>query len=162
MLPPEKQHEVLDFTEFLQARTPANVPRKPLRGLWKDLAVSITGMASSTSLSGDTRSTTSAFRVPPPTSTSGLPSVPTMPSAFRSSRCRLVPADAADHQDGRSTLAPGDLTTISGVEFADCYSRRLEAELDGVTVNFIQLDDLKRHKRASGRLKDRVDLEQLP
>jgi hypothetical protein len=38
----------------------------------------------------------------------------------------------------------------------------LEAELDGVTVNFIQLDDLKRNKRASGRLKHRVDLEQLP
>jgi hypothetical protein len=42
MLPPEKQHEVLDFTEFLQARTSANGPRKPLRGLWKDLGVSIT------------------------------------------------------------------------------------------------------------------------
>jgi hypothetical protein len=41
MLPPEKQHEVLDFTEFLQARTPPNVPRKPLRGLWKDLGVAI-------------------------------------------------------------------------------------------------------------------------
>ena len=54
------------------------------------------------------------------------------------------------------------LTTISGVDFADCYSRRLQAELDGATVNFIQLDDLKRNKQASGRLKDRVDLEQLP
>ena len=42
MLPPEKQHAVLDFTEFLQSRTPANEPRKPLRGLWKDLGVSIT------------------------------------------------------------------------------------------------------------------------
>jgi hypothetical protein len=41
-LPPEKQHEVLDFTEFLQARTPASEPRKPLRGLWKDLGISIT------------------------------------------------------------------------------------------------------------------------
>jgi hypothetical protein len=40
--------------------------------------------------------------------------------------------------------------------------RRVEAELDGVTVNLIQLDDLKRNKQASGRLKDRVDLEQLP
>jgi hypothetical protein len=53
------------------------------------------------------------------------------------------------------------LTTISGVDFADCYSRRLEAEMDGVTVNFIQLDDLKRNKRASGRLKDQVDLDKL-
>jgi len=54
------------------------------------------------------------------------------------------------------------LTTISGVDFADCYGRRLEAELDGIAVNFIQLDDLKRNKHASGRLKDQVDLDQLP
>ena len=42
MLPPEKQHEVLDFTERLQARASANEPRKPLRGIWKDLGISIT------------------------------------------------------------------------------------------------------------------------
>lgn len=53
------------------------------------------------------------------------------------------------------------LTSISGVEFAECYSRRLETELDGVRVNLIQLDDLKRNKQASGRLKDQLDLEQL-
>jgi hypothetical protein len=41
------------------------------------------------------------------------------------------------------------LTTISGVEFADCYSRRLEAELDGVAVNFIHLDDLKQYRPGS-------------
>lgn len=53
------------------------------------------------------------------------------------------------------------LTTISGVEFAACYARRSQAELDGVPVNLIRLDDLKRNKEASGRLKDRLDLEQL-
>jgi len=53
------------------------------------------------------------------------------------------------------------LTTISGVEFAGCYARRREAELDGVRVNLIRLDDLKRNKEASGRLKDRLDLERL-
>ena len=53
------------------------------------------------------------------------------------------------------------LTTISGVEFTGCYARRLQAELDGVPVNFIQIDDLKRNKEATGRLKDRLDLEQL-
>jgi hypothetical protein len=42
LLPPEKQHEVLDFTEFLQARTATNDPREPLRGLWKDLGLSVT------------------------------------------------------------------------------------------------------------------------
>ena len=54
------------------------------------------------------------------------------------------------------------LTSVSGVEFADCYARRLEAELDGVPINLIQLDDLKRNKLASGRLQDRLDLERLP
>ena len=78
-------------------------------------------------------------------------------------------ADAAWFQQERKIIRMGVpplrleiLTTISGVEFADCYSRRLEAELDGVTMNFIQFDALKRNKRASGRLKDQVDLEQLP
>ena len=53
------------------------------------------------------------------------------------------------------------LTSISGVDFADCYSRRMETELDGIRVDLIHLDDLKRNKEASGRLKDRLDLEQL-
>jgi hypothetical protein len=42
LLPPEKQHEVLDFTELLRARTATKEPREPLRGLWKDLGVSVT------------------------------------------------------------------------------------------------------------------------
>ena len=53
------------------------------------------------------------------------------------------------------------LTSVSGVEFADCYTRRVEADIDGIMVNFIHLDDLKRNKQACGRLKDRLDLEQL-
>jgi len=39
------------------------------------------------------------------------------------------------------------ITSISGVEFAECYSRRLETELDGVPVHVIQLDDLKANKK---------------
>ena len=78
-------------------------------------------------------------------------------------------ADAALFQQTRQIVRLGVppmrleiLTTISGVDFTDCYARRVEADLDGVTVNFIQLDDLRRNKQASGRLKDRVDLEKLP
>ena len=54
------------------------------------------------------------------------------------------------------------LTSITGVEFSECYARRLQGEMDGVSVPLIQLDDLKRNKQATGRLKDRLDLEQLP
>jgi predicted nucleotidyltransferase len=53
------------------------------------------------------------------------------------------------------------LTSISGVEFAECYARRRKAELDGIAVSLIDLEDLKRNKRATGRLRDRLDLEQL-
>jgi hypothetical protein len=53
------------------------------------------------------------------------------------------------------------LTTISGVRFADCYSSRLETELDGIPVAVISLSDLKRNKRAAGRAKDLADLEGL-
>ncbi|MGK0618647.1 hypothetical protein [Meiothermus cerbereus] len=53
-------------------------------------------------------------------------------------------------------------TRIDGVEFSDCYARKVITEIDGVQVNLISLDDLKRNKQASGRLKDLADLENLP
>ena len=53
------------------------------------------------------------------------------------------------------------LTSISDAEFANCFSRRLAAEMDGTPINLIHLDDLKRNKRAAGWLKDRLDLEEL-
>jgi hypothetical protein len=53
------------------------------------------------------------------------------------------------------------LTLISGVDFEECYRRRVHAELDGVAVDLISLEDLKRNKAATGRLKDLLDLEQL-
>jgi hypothetical protein len=54
------------------------------------------------------------------------------------------------------------LTTISGVEFADAYAQRIIDTIDGVAVNIIGLGQLKVNKRASGRLKDLSDLENLP
>jgi hypothetical protein len=54
------------------------------------------------------------------------------------------------------------LTTISGVEFDDCYQRGVTTTLGGVQTRVIGLDDLKRNKRASGRHNDLADLEHLP
>jgi len=54
------------------------------------------------------------------------------------------------------------ITAISGVDFASCYAGRVLAEIDGIPVNVIALDDLKANKRAAGRHKDLNDLEQLP
>jgi hypothetical protein len=53
-------------------------------------------------------------------------------------------------------------TTISGVDFGECYAERVEGILDGVAVNVIALEHLKRNKRASGRHQDLADLEHLP
>ena len=50
------------------------------------------------------------------------------------------------------------LTRISGVEFRDCYSRRLVVECEGVKISLIGYDDLRRNKLASGRDKDRGDI----
>ena len=53
-------------------------------------------------------------------------------------------------------------TTISGVEFDDCYPERAETTLDDLPVSVINLRDLRINKEASGRLKDLADLENLP
>jgi hypothetical protein len=53
------------------------------------------------------------------------------------------------------------LSSISGVEFSECYARRLEISLDGVNVNFIDLEGLKQNKKAFGRTQDLADLENL-
>ena len=53
-------------------------------------------------------------------------------------------------------------TGISGVQFSHVYPRRVVAVVDGVSMNIIPLEDLKRNKKASGRHKDLADLENLP
>ena len=53
-------------------------------------------------------------------------------------------------------------TTISGVTFDECYAERVVDILDGVEVNIISLKHLKTNKKASGRLRDLIDLENLP
>jgi predicted nucleotidyltransferase len=53
------------------------------------------------------------------------------------------------------------LTTISGVRFEECYSERTIDVIDDVEVQIINLEHLKRNKRASGRQKDLDDLKHL-
>ncbi len=54
------------------------------------------------------------------------------------------------------------LTGVSGVEFEECYARRVRVNLGGVDVELISLEHLKANKAASGRYKDLNDLEHLP
>ncbi len=53
------------------------------------------------------------------------------------------------------------ITTPPGVSFENCYASRIEVVVDEVTVNFIDLDNLKKSKEAAGRLQDLADLENL-
>jgi hypothetical protein len=52
-------------------------------------------------------------------------------------------------------------TSISGVEFEECYESRITDKLDGVDVNLIDLKNLRKNKKASGRAKDIADLDNL-
>ncbi len=54
------------------------------------------------------------------------------------------------------------LTTISGVRFEECYPQRTHAGIEGVAVDVISLEHLKKNKKASGRHKDLDNLEHLP
>ena len=52
-------------------------------------------------------------------------------------------------------------TRIDGVEFDECYLNRTEFQMGEISVNLISLDDLITNKKASGRLKDLADVEEL-
>ncbi len=54
------------------------------------------------------------------------------------------------------------LTSLSGIDFLECYESRVEDKLGGVKTNIIGLKCLKKNKQASGRHKDLSDLENLP
>ena len=54
------------------------------------------------------------------------------------------------------------LTSISGVDFEECYAEKVVDTVDDVKVPIISLRHLKVNKKASGGLKDLADLEHLP
>jgi hypothetical protein len=53
------------------------------------------------------------------------------------------------------------INSPSGVDFTECYSSRIEIEFDGLKISVIDLENLKKNKKASGRLQDLADLEKL-
>ena len=53
------------------------------------------------------------------------------------------------------------LTSADGVSFDDCYSARLSVDIDGVTVCFIDRENLIKNKLATGRAQDIADTEKL-
>ena len=64
--------------------------------------------------------------------------------------------------NNRLTLDMGhSLKAFSEIDFDACYARSLEASFDGVPFRVIQMNDLIHEKRATGRLKDLADVEEL-
>lgn len=53
------------------------------------------------------------------------------------------------------------LTDVSGLNFDECYPRKIVATIDNTDVPFIHLNDLKINKASTGRAKDIGDLENL-
>jgi hypothetical protein len=53
------------------------------------------------------------------------------------------------------------LTKVSGVEFAEAWSRRIDASFGHVRTTVIGLDDLIANKRAAGRPQDVADVDAL-
>jgi predicted nucleotidyltransferase len=53
------------------------------------------------------------------------------------------------------------LTGIDGVSFEECYERRIEVKDGKCLLKFIGLEDLIANKRASGRRKDLIDVDEL-
>ncbi len=53
------------------------------------------------------------------------------------------------------------LTSVSGIVFDDCFDSRIVTKIDEVYANYIDLDNLLKNKKASGRPQDLADLDNL-
>ena len=53
------------------------------------------------------------------------------------------------------------LTTLIDLEFEECYKSRVQVEIKGLPINFIDIENLKKNKLATGRTQDLADVENL-
>ena len=53
------------------------------------------------------------------------------------------------------------LTSVTGLEFEECYKSRVHIEIQGSEIDFIDLESFKKNKKAVGRHQDLADLENL-
>lgn len=53
------------------------------------------------------------------------------------------------------------LNDLKGIDFDNCYHRRIEVKLENCTAKFIHRSDLITNKKASGRHQDLADIENL-
>jgi hypothetical protein len=58
-------------------------------------------------------------------------------------------------------LKPARKSVLKEINFEDCYKARVEVDIQGLKINFIDLENLKHNKRATGRPQDFADAENL-
>ncbi|MBI4763645.1 MAG: hypothetical protein HY787_03455 [Deltaproteobacteria bacterium] len=53
------------------------------------------------------------------------------------------------------------LTTAAGLDFGTCYLSKVTTAIDGLQIDFIDIENLKKNKRSIGRSQDLADIENL-
>ena len=53
------------------------------------------------------------------------------------------------------------LMSLKDLKFEDCYKTKVEVEIQGLHIDFIDIENLKKNKRATGRPQDLADAENL-
>jgi len=53
------------------------------------------------------------------------------------------------------------LTSVTGLVFEECYASKVNINIEGSEIDFIDLENFKRNKKAVGRHQDLADLENL-
>ena len=53
------------------------------------------------------------------------------------------------------------LTDLKGLDFEECYPSKVEVTVENIIINFIDLENLKKNKKATGKYQDLADLENL-
>lgn len=64
-------------------------------------------------------------------------------------------------QMGYSPCRIDIMTSVSGIEFIESYKNKEVKEIDGIEIPIINLSDLIKNKKATGRFKDLDDIENL-
>jgi len=77
----------------------------------------------------------------------------------------LTPDDFAEEgfffQMGVPPVRVDVIMGIPGVQFEECWNRRVEVDFEGLKVTFISKQDLIASKRAAGRPQDLIDADSL-
>jgi hypothetical protein len=53
------------------------------------------------------------------------------------------------------------ITSLKALMFENCYPERVQVEIQGILIDFIDIENLKTNKKATGRPQDLADLENL-